>query len=105
MNLDEQSCIDGLQDRNASDADHISCIEILEVLLSLDALSTLVQILSDDTRSYSVRQRAALAIHEVGADSVTDDLARFSRSRDAVTRELAGVALMKGVIVQGGDHA
>jgi HEAT repeat protein len=93
MNADEQSCIEGLQDRSTSDADHVSCIEVLEVLMSLEALPILVQVLSDRTRSSAVRRRAALAIHELGTDSVKNDLVRLGESGDATTRELANIAL------------
>ena len=92
MDNDERWYIEKLTEPSASEADQINCIEVLEVLLSSDALLLFVQLLADTARPSAVRRRAAEAIHQLGADSVQDELIQLSGSGDATTRKLASVA-------------
>ena len=57
-----------LQDRSASEADHISCIETLEVLLT-EEWEMLKDVSMDASRSEFVRKRAASAVEALRPES------------------------------------
>jgi len=93
MDANEQWYIDSLKDSSAPESDQFNSIEVLEVLLSLDAIPILVQVLSDETRSFALRRRAAEAIHAFAADIARDALIQLGNSESKIIRELARVAM------------
>lgn len=93
MDPDEKWFTERLRDKSVSDADHNSCIDMLQALSAVDALPVLLEVLTDNSRSWALRLNAALAINELGVSSIRDDLVRLSNSAEDSTRELAGMAL------------
>ncbi len=91
----EKQCIDCLKDTQISEANLSSCIDVLEVQLSLDALQPLVSIMKDDRRSLSLRKRAAKAISVIGSDYIQAELTMILASSSLELRLLAEIALVK----------
>ena len=75
------------------EADLSSCIDVLEVLLSLDALQSLVTFIKDARHSISLRTQAAKAIANIGSSYVESDLCALLSSPSAELRLLADIAL------------
>jgi hypothetical protein len=93
MDDQERLFVDRLSSQALTDNDTISCIEVLEVLSSVEALPALVRVMADAQRSYEVRERAAQAIRLLGPDCVQTELAALSRSRSKEVRKLIEIAL------------
>lgn len=92
MNSDETWYLNKLMEHTVSEADQMNCIEVLQVLLSPEALPLFVRVVADKTRSEIVRRRAAEAIRELGPESVMNELVRLNRSSDDETRALLRIA-------------
>jgi HEAT repeat protein len=82
MDVDERKFIDDLSKRDISDADLISSIEVLEVLLSVEALPALVRFVSDKSHSDILRERAARAINTMGSKYVMNDILEWEQSNE-----------------------
>lgn len=93
LSEDEQLLIELLTDSSAHENDLSGAIDILEMLLSLDALLPLLDLLKDTTRPLRIRQQAARAINKIGADYVTTELVVIKTSVSTELRELAAIAL------------
>jgi hypothetical protein len=93
MDRNEKLFIDSLRDRNATNSDILSSIEALEVLLSLEALPVLVEIIVDESRPITLRERAARAINAIGPDYIVDELQRLAISDIVELRRYAHIAL------------
>jgi len=89
----EKPFIDGLTDKNLSENDVSSCMDCLEVLLSLDALLPLVNFMKDGERSMTLRQQAAKAISAIGSNYVETELRALLTSPSPELRLLAEIAL------------
>jgi HEAT repeat protein len=85
--------IERLGNKDLSEADLSSCIESLEVLLSLDALLPLIDFVKDEERSMSLRRRAAQAISMIGSSYVETELRALLSSPSSELRLLAEIAL------------
>jgi len=93
LDVGERQSIDGLNSKAISEADLSSCIDILEVQLSVDALPPLVELMKDSSRQISIRQQAARAIHKIGVDYVRSELENLNTSNSEELRHLAKIAL------------
>lgn len=92
---DTEEVIARLYDTSLSDADLSSCISILEMVLSLDALSPLISLMKSASCTLSVRQQAARAVAKIGADYVENELAELEKADSAEVRHLAAIALQE----------
>ncbi len=93
MDENEKWLIDRLGNRRISEADLMSCIDVLEVLLSLDALPALLAVMKDSSRSPQARAWAAKAINKIGPQYLKAELAEISNSAFFELRELAAIAI------------
>jgi len=93
MNEDEKWYIERLSSRDVSEADVSSCIDTLEMLLSLDALMPLVSLIGDSSRSLEIRQRAAIAISRIGPSYVRQELDKLKSIGSPETGALVEMAL------------
>lgn len=89
----EKHCIDHLAQKSVLDADLSSSIDVLEVLLSLDALPALLRFIKDEARNISLRRRAAKAISVIGSSYIETELRTLLSSPSSDLRLLAEVAL------------
>ena len=93
MSEDDRWFIDSLSDRNKLDADVSSSMDVLEVLLSVEALPALVKLIGDTSRSISLRERAARAIKTIGAEYVAEELVTLEQDKCEDIRRCANIAL------------
>jgi hypothetical protein len=89
----EQPFIDSLANEKLSEAELSSCIECLEVLLSLDALPALLKFMKAGNYSMSLRKQAAKAISVIGSSYVETELTTLFASPFPELRLLAEIAL------------
>jgi len=68
-------------------------IDTLEVLLSLDALPSLLNLMEDAKHSRVLRKRAARAISVIGSDYIETQLRALLASSSSELRSLAEIAL------------
>lgn len=89
----EKKCIDSLTKKNISDAELWSSIDVLEVLLSPDALPALLSFIKAEERNILLRRRAAKAISVIGSSYIETELRTLLSSPSSELRLLAEVAL------------
>jgi HEAT repeat protein len=89
----EKWMIDNLAAGSLADPDLSGCIDTLEVLLSLDALPTLVHFLNDSKHDIALRTQAAKAIATIGSSYVEIDLTALLSSHSPELSLLAKIAL------------
>ena len=90
--LNDQEVEDFLSD-NYNDFDLDRGIHSVAILFSERALPRLLEIIQSSTRSFETRKKAALAIRDIGAESVTKTLSELQTQGDPQLKELATDAL------------
>ena len=88
----EKQCIDRLSKEHL-EADLSSCIDTLEVLLSLDALPPLLNFMKAGKHSISLRKQAAKAISVIGSSYIETELTALLTSPSSELHLLAEIAL------------
>jgi hypothetical protein len=89
----EKQCIDRLNSKHTSEADLSSCIDALEVLLSLDALPALLNFMKTGKHSMPLRKQAAKTISVIGSSYIETELTVLRASSSSKLRLLAEIAL------------
>lgn len=93
LDKEERECIDRLVENDKTEADLSSCIDVLEVLLSLDALPSLLNFMQDGRHSMFLRERAAKAISVIGSSYIETQLTALLDSPSTELHLLAEIAL------------
>jgi hypothetical protein len=89
----EQPFIDRILEKEGSEAELSSCIDCVEVLLSLDALVPLLNFMKDEQQSMTLRKHAAKAISAIGSRYVETQLEALRASPSSDLRLLAEIAI------------
>jgi hypothetical protein len=92
LDKDEKWCIVCLNDKHISETDLSSCIDLLEVLLSLDALPSMLNYMKANKNSISLRKQAAKAVSVIGSSYIETELKILLASSSAELRFLAEIA-------------
>jgi hypothetical protein len=92
LDKNELWCIELLASNSAHENDVSGAIDTLEVLLSLDALPSLLNLMEDAKHSRVLRKRAAKAISVIGSDYIETQL-RVLLASSSELRSLAEIAL------------
>jgi len=95
MDENEKWFVERLSKPGISEAEVSGSIDALEVLLSVDALSSLVKLLGDLSRSNTIREQAAKAIYKIGANYVLKDLFELEKSASPEIKKLVSIAMGK----------
>lgn len=93
IDSDTTEVISRLYDTSLSEADILSCIGILEMLLELGGLTPLLNIMKSEGYGMPIRQHAAKAISVIGSNYVRTELAALCVSPSPELRLLAEIAL------------
>jgi hypothetical protein len=92
MDKDAVEVVRRLYDTSLSDADILSCIGILEMLILIDGLAPLLNVMKSETYNLPVRQRAAKAISVIGSGYVEQELNALRSSSSPALCTLAKMA-------------
>ena len=100
MDADTKEVIARLYDTSLSEADILSCISILQMLLEVDGLMPLLHVVKSDYYSMSLRKQAAEAIFAIGNDYVKEEISALLISSSPDLRSLARITLGKAPKVE-----
>ena len=84
-----------LYDTSLSDADISSCIGILEMLLSVEALPPLLHLIKSQSYNFHLREQAAKAIAVIGSNYVEKELKALRVSASPELSRLVDIALKR----------
>ncbi len=96
MDEAEKKYLSQLEDLTLPEGDFISSIEMLEVLLVIEALPKLMEIVRDVSHTMDVRESAAHAVFTLSSPNSHEDMTRLSESVDPDLCKLGDIGLTGG---------